>query len=190
MKETLKNLAKAYLGECQARNRYTFYSKVAQKEGYEQISEIFSLTADQEKTHAKRLFEFINKIKEGNDDMVIETPVPNVYGSTIENIKAAIAGETYETETMYPEFAKVATEEGYTDIANHLKAIAIAEKNHKERYEKLLENLENNTVFKKGTDTWWVCRECGYIHFGPEAPKECPSCNHPQGFYQIRQLEY
>jgi len=190
MKETLKNLVKAYIGESQARNRYTFYAKVAQKEGFEQIAEIFLATAEQEKTHAKRLFEFINEIKESNDEITIEVTMPNIYGDTKENLKAAIAGETYETETMYPKFAQIAEDEGYQNIANHLRAIAIAEKNHQERYKSLLDNIENDTVFKKKADTWWVCRECGYIHFGSEAPKECPSCNHPQSFYQVRQLEY
>jgi rubrerythrin len=163
---------------------------VARDEGYEQIGEIFTLTADQEKAHGKRLFKFINEIKENNDDIKVEASAPTTLGTTIDNLKAAIAGETYETSIMYPEFAKIADEEGLTDIANHLKYIAIAEKNHKERYEKLLTNIENNSVFKRGEDTWWVCRECGYIHFGKEAPVKCPSCDHAQAFYQIRDLNY
>jgi len=186
MKQTLLNLTKAYLGECQARNRYTFYAKVARDEGYEQIGEIFALTAEQEKAHGKRLFKFINEIKENGDDIVVEASAPTTLGTTIENLKAAIVGETYENSIMYPEFAKIAEEEGLTDIANHLRSIAVAEGNHKERYEKFLANVENKSVFKKSEETWWVCRECGYIHFGKEAPDKCPSCDHAQAFYQVR----
>jgi rubrerythrin len=186
MKETLINITKAYLGECQARNRYTFYAKIAQKEGYEQIAEIFLVTADQERTHAKRLFEHIQELKENNEEIKVEASAPTIYGTTIENLKAAIAGETYETTQMYPEFSKKALEEGYEALGKRLAAIAIAENNHKERYEGLLKNLEEGTTFKKKEATWWVCRECGYVHFGPEAPKECPSCSHPQSYYQVR----
>lgn len=186
MKETLSNITKAYVGECQARNRYTFYAKVAQKEGYEQIAEIFLLTAEQEKVHAKRLFEHIQELKENDEEIKIEAAVPTVYKTTIENLKAAIAGETYETKEMYPSFAKKAIEEGYEDLGKRLAAIAVAENNHKERFEALLKTLEEGTVFKKSESIWWVCRECGYVHFGPEAPTECPSCSHPQSYYQVR----
>lgn len=186
MKETLTNISKAYVGECQARNRYTFYAKIAQKEGYEQIAENFLVTAEQEKAHAKRLFEHIQELKENNEDLKIEASVPTVYGTTIENLKAAIAGETYETTEMYPTFSKKALEEGYEVLGKRLAAIALAEKNHKERYENLLKNLEEGTTFKKNEATWWVCRECGYIHFGPEAPEKCPSCDHPQAYYQVK----
>lgn len=186
MKETTLNITRAYVGECQARNRYTFYAKIAQKEGYEQIAEIFLLTAEQEKVHAKRLFEHLQELKENNEEIKIDTSVPTTYGTTIENLKAAIAGETYETMEMYPAFARKAIEEGYEAIGKRLAAIALAEKNHKERYEGLLKNLEEGTTFKKGESIWWVCRECGYIHFGPEAPEKCPSCDHPQAYYQVR----
>ena len=186
MKETLSNITKAYLGECQARNRYTFYAKVAQKEGYEQIAEIFLTTAEQEKVHAKRLFEHIQELKENNEEIKLEASVPTVYKTTIENLKAAIAGETYETNEMYPAFANKAIEEGYEVLGKRLAAIAVAEKNHKERYEDLLKDLEGGNTFKRGEAIWWVCRECGYIHFGTEAPKVCPSCSHPQSYYQPR----
>lgn len=186
MKETLTNITKAYVGESQARNRYTFYAKIAQKEGYEQIAETFLVTAEQERTHAKRLFESIQELKENGEEIKIETSIPTVYGTTIENLKAAIAGETYETEEMYPAFANKAIEEGYEALGKRLAAIAVAEKNHKERYENLLQNLEGGTTFKKGEAVWWVCRECGYIHFGTEAPEKCPSCDHPQSYYQVR----
>jgi len=186
MKETLKNITKAYIGESQARNRYTFYAKVAQNEGYEQIAATFLLTAEQEKVHAKRLFEHIQELKEDNNDIIVEAGAPTVYKTTIENLKAAIAGETYETTEMYPAFAKKAIEEGYEILGKRLAAIAVAEKNHKEKYEKLLKDLEDGNTFKKVEATWWVCRECGYIHFGTEAPKECPSCGHPQAYYEVR----
>lgn len=186
MKETLLNITKAYIGECQARNRYTFYAKVAQKEGYEQIAEIFLLTAEQEKVHAKRLFEHIQELKENDEEIKVEALAPTVYKTTIENLKAAIAGETYETKEMYPSFSKKAIEEGYEALGKRLAAIAVAENNHKERFEALLKTLEEGTVFKKNESIWWVCRECGYIHFGPEAPQECPSCSHPQSYYQVR----
>jgi len=185
MSKTLTNLTKAFIGESQARNRYTFYAKVAKKEGYEQIAGIFLETAEQEKTHAKRLFEHIQELKEGADEIKVEASAPTVYGTTKENLQAAIAGETYEYTKMYPEFANIATEEGLTDIAARLEAIAKAEKHHKDRYEKLLAQFEAGTTFKKDAETTWVCRECGYIHSGTEAPRECPSCDHPQAFYQV-----
>ncbi|MCK5459566.1 rubrerythrin family protein [Candidatus Parcubacteria bacterium] len=189
MKKTIQNLTKAFIGESQARNRYSFYAKVAKKEGFEQIAAIFMETAEQEKTHAKRLFEHIQELKKQNDKNLstikIEAEAPTVYGSTAENLKAAIAGENYEYKKMYPEFAKIAEEEGLINISNRLRAIAKAEKHHKERYEKLLTAIESGTVFKKDEKTVWVCRECGYTHAGSEAPKKCPSCDHPQAYYQI-----
>ncbi len=194
MKKTIKNLAKAFIGESQARNRYTFYAKIAKKEGFEQIREIFILTAEQEKEHAKRLFEHIQELKEklGEklDEIQVETSTPIAYGNTAENLKTAAAGENYEYTQMYPEFAKTAEEEGLLEIAKRLRAIAIAEKHHEERYLKALKEVEAGTVFKKDKEVWWVCRECGYVHFGKEAPKECPSCDHPQSFYQIKCEEY
>ena len=189
MKETLKNLTKAFIGESQARNRYTFYAKLAKKEGFEQIAEIFLLTADNEKEHAKRLFEHIQELKK-SDEIQVEAVAPLVYGKTAENLKAAIAGEHYEYTEMYPEFAKVAEKEGLSKIAKRLRAIAIAEKHHEERYKKLLKEVEAGTVFKKKKQVWWICRECGYVHFGKEAPKKCPSCDHTTSFYQIKCEEY
>jgi len=194
MQKTLENLTKAFVGESQARNRYTFYAKIAKKEGFEQIREIFLLTAEQEKEHAKRLFEHIQELKEKSseklDEIQVEASVPTTYGSTAENLKAAVAGENYEYTKMYPEFAKTADKEGLSEIAKRLRAIAVAEKHHEERYKKLLKEVEAGTVFKKDKEVWWVCRECGYVHFGKEAPKECPSCDHPQSFYEIKCEEY
>jgi len=194
MKKTLENLTKAFIGESQVRNRYSFYAKIAQKEGYEQIAEIFRITADNEKTHAKRIFEHIQEIKEkiGEklDEIKVEAVAPTIYGITIENLKAAISGEHYEYTEMYPEFAKVAEEEGLENVAKRLRAIAKAEEHHEERYKKLLKEIEAGTVFKKDKEIWWVCRECGYIHFGTEPPEKCPSCDHPRSFYQVKCEEY
>lgn len=185
MSETLKNLTKAFIGESQARNRYTFYAKIAKKEGYEQIAEIFLITADNEKEHAKRLFEHIQELKK-DEAINIEATAPLNYGNTIENLKAAIAGEHFESTEMYPEFAKKAEEEGHEKITQRLKAIAQAEVHHEERYKKLLEQLENKTIFKKDKETEWECRECGYTHKSTEPPAKCPSCDHEKSYFQLK----
>lgn len=194
MKKTIENLAKAFVGESQARNRYTFYSKVAKKEGFEQIAEIFLITAENEREHASWLFKLINelkkKAKEKLEEIKIEASVPTTFGTTAENLKAAIKGENYEYTKMYPEFADVAEKEGFPEIAKRLRAIAIAEKHHEERYKKILKEVEAGTIFKKEKEVWWVCRECGYIHFGKEPPERCPSCDHEKSFYQIKCEEY
>lgn len=195
MKETIKNLSKAFVGESQARNRYTFYSKIARKEGYEQIGEIFLITADNEREHASWLMKLINLLKKesccgSNQEIVVEAPVPNTLGTTIENLKSAIAGENHEHTEMYPEFAAKAEEEGYPDIAKRLLAIAKAEKHHEHRFKKLLAQLEAGTIFKKDKEIKWVCRECGYTHFGFEPPEKCPSCDHDRAFYQVKCEEY
>ena len=187
MKKTLENLTKAFIGESQARNRYTFYAKIARKEGYEQIAEIFLITAENEKAHAKRLFEHIQELNKGKlREIEVEAAAPLVYGNTAKNLQAAIDGEHYEYAEMYPEFAKTAQKEGLLKIAARLEAIAIAERHHEERYKKLLKEVKIKAVFKKKKKVWWVCRECGYVHFGKEAPKVCPSCDHGQSFYQIK----
>jgi rubrerythrin len=194
MKNTIENLVKAFIGESQARNRYTFYAKIAKKEGYEQIAEIFLLTADNELEHAEVLFELINKLKEKSgeklDAIEVVASAPTVLGNTIENLKAAIAGENYEYTTMYPEFAEVAEKEGFPEIAARLRAIAVAEKHHEERFKKLLKEVEAGTVYKKEQEVWWVCRKCGYVHFGKEPPEKCPSCGHSKNFYQVKCEEY
>jgi len=191
MTRTIENLIKAFVGESQARNRYSFYAKVAKKEGFEQIAGIFLITAENEKEHAKRLFEHIQELNEDKvGEFKVEVMAPTTYGDTVENLKSAIAGENDEHTRMYPEFAKIAEEEGLQDIADRLRAIAIAEKHHEERFQKLLEEVEAGTVFKKEKEVWWVCRECGYVHFGIEAPEKCPSCDHPRSFYQVKCEEY
>ena len=186
---TEKNLLTAFAGESQARNRYTYFANKARKEGYVQIANIFEETANQEKEHAKRLFEHIQELKP-EAEIVIETTAPTAYGTTIENIKAAIAGEHFEHSEMYPEFAAKAEEEGLDKIALRLKAIGQAEVHHEERYKKLLEQLEKGTIFKKDQEVEWVCRECGYVHKGTEPPEECPSCDHSKSFYQVKCEEY
>lgn len=194
MIETAKNLAKAFIGESQARNRYTFYSKVAREEGFEQIAEIFLLTADNEKEHAKwdfkMLKEVLNKTGENISEFNVEASIPLILGNTSDNLKAAIAGENYEQTTMYPEFADTAEKEGFIEIAKRLRAIAKAEAHHEERYRKLLKEVEMGTIFKKDTQVFWVCRECGYVHFGTEPPERCPSCDHFKSFYQLKCEEY
>ena len=194
MNETIKNLVKAFIGESQARNRYSFYASIAKKEGFEQIAEVFLITAENEKEHASTIFKFINQIKketgEELNEIKVEVAATTILGNTAENLKAAIAGENYEHTKMYPEFADVAEKEGYSDIAARLRAIAKAEKHHEERYRKILKEVEAGTVFKRDEDVWWVCRECGYVHYGKEPPERCPSCNHPKRYFQLKCEEY
>lgn len=194
MKETIKNLAKAFIGESQARNRYTFYAKTAKKEGYEQIADNFLITAENEKEHAKWLMRFINELKEKTDEnldeIAVDSSVPTTLETTIENLRASAGGENYEYTTMYPQFADTAEKEGLPEIAARLRAIAKAEEHHEERFKKFLKNLEDDTIFKKDKKIWWFCRECGYPHFGEEPPLKCPSCDHPRAFYQVKSEEY
>ncbi len=192
--KTIENLAKAFVGESQARNRYTMYSKAAKKEGFEQIAAIFLETADQEREHAAQLFKMIQELKAeaGGDlsEIKIEAGVPTAYGTTAENLRAAIAGEHYETTSMYPEFAETAKTEGFGQIASRLGFIGKAEAHHEERYGKLLAVVESGAVFKKEAEVWWFCRECGYAHFGKQPPEKCPSCDHEKGFYQVMSENY
>jgi len=191
MQKTLRNLGIAFAGESMARNRYYFFAKKAESEGYQQISEIFMITAENEKEHAASIWEMINQIKEAETGKInLETDAPLVWGNTAENLKSAIAGENYEHSEMYPSFAKIAEEENLVDVAARLRAIALAEKHHQERYEKLLKEVTNQTFFKKPEKVEWVCRECGYVHVGTEPPQECPSCHHDRGYFQIKCEEY
>jgi len=194
MQETIKNLAKAFIGESQARNRYAIYAKIAKNEGLEQISGIFLETAEQEKEHAKQWFDAINMLIAKSGEVMpavaVEAEMPTVCGDTKTNLKAAADGENYENQTMYPEFAAMAEKEGLQEIANQMMAVARAEAHHEERYRKLLAQVEAGTVFKKDEEVEWVCRECGYVHTGKEAPKLCPSCKHAQAFYQIKCENY
>jgi len=194
MIQTIENLSKAFAGESMARNRYTMYSKIAMNEGFDQIWEIFLLTADNEREHAKWIFRMINDIKTsqslGMEEIVVETWVSNILGTTIENLQASIEWEEYEFLTMYPEFAEIAKSEWFPEIAARLNAIALAENHHKQRFEKLLNQLEWWTFFKKEEPTTWMCRKCGYTHMGKIPPAKCPSCNHESAYFQIMCEEF
>ncbi|MAH42711.1 rubrerythrin family protein [archaeon] len=185
MKQTIENLAKAFIGESQARNRYTMYAKVAKKEGFEQISEIFLLTADNEREHAKWNFLMLNKLTKGKE-VSVDAGCPTVIGNTATNLKAAIEGEHYETTTMYPEFAKAAAKEGLKAVAERLSAIGIAEKHHEERYKDLLKQVQGKAILKKSKNVKWVCRKCGFVHEDKEPPKNCPACSHPKEYFELR----
>jgi len=171
--KTEKNLMEAFAGESQARNKYTYFASVAKKEGYEQIASLFLETAENEKEHAKIHFKYLNGI-----------------GNTMQNLADAAAGENYEWTDMYDRMAKEADEEGFTEIAAKFRGIAEIEKEHEERYRKLLENVQNGEVFKKGSITIWKCRNCGHIVVGTEAPKVCPVCNHPQSYFEVKAENY
>ncbi len=173
--KTEANLMAAFAGESQARNKYTYYASKAKKEGYEQIAEIFEETARNEKEHAKLWF----KLLHGGE-------VP----STEENLKDAATGENYEWTDMYADFAKVAKEEGFNDIARLFEGVAAIEKEHEERYKKLLNNIEEEIVFSRDGDTIWKCRNCGHIHIGKKAPEICPVCSHPKSFFELRAQNY
>ena len=170
---TEQNLMTAFAGESQARNKYTYFASVAKKEGYEQIAAIFQETADNEKEHAKLWFKHLGGI-----------------GTTMENLQEAAAGENYEWTEMYAEFAKVAREEGFIQIAKQFEGVAAIEKLHEERYLKLLENVKVGEVFAKAGVTVWVCRNCGHLHIGETAPKACPVCVHPQSYFEVRATNY
>jgi rubrerythrin len=192
LKQTFLNLGAAFVGESMARNRYTMYNKVARTEGFEQIAGIFTETADQERVHARVLFELLQDIKaeNGGELKLANAEVPLVLGTTAENLQAAIDGEHYETTTMYPGFADVADKEGYKAIAARLRSIAVAEAHHEERYGKLLKEVKAQSVFKKDHKIIWVCRECGYVHEGTEPPAKCPACQHPSSFYQVKDEDF
>jgi len=179
--QTEKNLLTAFAGESQARNRYTYFASKAKKEGYVQISDIFTETANQEKEHAKRFFKFL----EGGEVEITGAFPSGVIGTTLENLKAAAAGEHYEHTEMYPGFAKVAREEGLNAVAAVFEAISVAEKQHEKRYVDLAANIEAGKVFKKDETETWRCRNCGYLHEGEEAPDLCPACAHPQAHFEL-----
>ena len=179
--ETEKNLLKAFAGESQARNRYTYFSGAAKKEGLVQIAHIFEETANQEKEHAKRFFKFL----EGGNVEITETYPAGKIGSTLENLNAAAEGEEYEWTEMYPAFAKVARQEGFDEVADAFDAICIAEKQHGKRYRDLAANLEAGKVFKRNGKVVWRCRNCGYLHEAEEAPELCPACLHPKAHFEL-----
>ena len=184
--QTEKNLLTAFAGESQARNRYTYFSSQARKEGFVQISAILEETANQEKEHAKRLFKFL----EGGEVEISAAFPAGVIGSTSENLKEAAAGENYETTEMYPNFAKVADEEGFSEIADVFRSIAVAEARHRDRYLTLEKNIAEGKVFKREKSVRWICRNCGYVHEGTDAPDVCPACAHPKANFELEALNY
>ena len=183
--KTAENLMKSFAGESQARTRYTYYASIAKKQGYVQISNIFMETAEQEKEHAKKFYKYL---KEDFVDEMIEItasyPV-SFHEDTMANLKAAAAGENEEWTQLYPEFAKIARAEGFEAIAITFERISEVEKRHEARYNKLAKNIEEGTVFKKDEKVLWKCLNCGHIHEGEEAPKACPTCAHPQGYFEV-----
>jgi rubrerythrin len=179
--QTEKNLLKAFAGESQARNRYTYFASQAGKDGFVQIQEVFAETADQEKEHAKRFFKFLQG---GEVEITAGFPAGTI-GTTAENLRASAGGEHHEWSSLYPEFAKIARQEGFADVAATFDAISVAEKQHEKRYLGLLKNVEAGTVFKKASPVVWRCRNCGYLHTGAEAPTLCPACLHPQDHFEL-----
>jgi rubrerythrin len=178
---TEQNLLKAFAGESQARNRYTFFASQARKEGLVQIAEIFAETAEQEKEHAKRFFSFL----EGGDLEITAAFPAGKVGTSLENLAAAAAGEEHEWQSLYPDFARVAREEGLVAVAAAFEAIIVAEKQHGKRYRTLADNLQSGRVFKRNGKVVWRCRNCGYLHEGEDAPKTCPACLHPQAYFEL-----
>jgi rubrerythrin len=179
--ETEKNLLKAFAGESQARNRYTYFAGKARKEGYMQISAMFEETANQEKEHAKRFFQFL----EGGDLEIMAGFPAGIIGSTLENLLAAAGGENFEHTTLYPSFAQKAKEEGFADVALAFKNISVAEKQHEKRYRGLAANLEKGQVFRRDKKIVWRCLNCGFLHESEEAPEKCPACLHPKAYFEI-----
>lgn len=179
--KTEKNLLTAFAGESQARNRYTYFAGQARKDGFVQIADIFIETADQEKEHAKRFFKFL----EGGEVEVACAFPAGVIGTTLDNLKAAAAGEHHEHTSMYPGFAKIAEEEGFKDVAAAFRAISVAEKQHEKRYLDLAANIQAGRVFKRDAKATWRCRNCGYLHVDVSAPELCPACLHPQAHFEL-----
>jgi len=179
--KTEKNLLKSFAGESQARTRYTFFASTAKKEGYEQISEIFTETAGNEKEHAELFFKYLK----GGDVEITAAYPAGVIGTTAENLKAAAEGEKMEWGTLYPDFADVAEKEGFTEIANTFRMIGKVEEKHERRYLKLLANVNQGKVFKKDKVIMWKCRNCGHVHEGNEAPEKCPVCDHTRSYFEV-----
>ncbi|HSO88632.1 MAG TPA: rubrerythrin family protein [Draconibacterium sp.] len=184
--KTEQNLLKAFAGESQARMRYDYFASQAKKDGLEQIAAIFEETSLNEKEHAKRFFKFL----EGNMVEITATYPAGKIGTTLENLKASADGENEEWIELYPEFAKIAEEEGFREIAAVFKMIAKVEKAHEERYRTLYNNLEEGKVFKRGEKVVWKCRNCGFLHEGTAAPQMCPACQHTQAYFEIREKNY
>lgn len=185
--KTAENLMKAFAGESQARNRYTFYASVADKEGYKQMKSLFLETADNEKEHAKRFYKLLlDGLKDELPAAVqINADYPVAQGTTIDNLVAAAGGEHEEWSVLYPEFAKVAREEGFSEVATAFEMIALVERRHEARYTKLLENIKEKKVFERNEKVFWKCSNCGYVHEGNAAPEKCPACLHSKNFFEL-----
>ena len=194
MRKTLENLTKAFIGESQARNRYTMYASTARKEWYLQISEIFLQTAEQEIEHAEWFFKMIQIVKEkmgeDMDEVIVETWAFVKKGTTLENLQYAIDGEHEENSDLYPEFAKIAEEEWFPEIAARIRAIAHAEEHHEERYQAVRDQLAAGTLAKKAEDIEWTCTKCGYVHKGKFPPAKCPACDHEANYYNVKCEKY
>ncbi|MGM0552065.1 MAG: rubrerythrin [Bacteroidota bacterium] len=184
--KTEQNLLKSFAGESQARNRYTLFAEKALEEGYRQIADIFLTTANEERAHAKRFFDFL----EGGDVEITATYPAGKVGTTAENLKAGAMGENEEYSELYPEFAQVAMDEGFPKVASAFKNIAKVEMEHEARYLKLLKNVEEEKVFEKEEPVKWVCKNCGYVHEGPKSPKSCPACTYPREYFQVHTENY
>lgn len=184
--QTEKNLMTSFAGESQARMRYTYFASQAKKEGYEQISAIFTETAEQEKEHAKRMFKFL----EGGMIEITASFPAGVIGTTLENLYAAAAGEFEEWDEVYPHFANIAEQEGFSEIAAMYRNISIAEKEHEERYRAFIANIENSKVFEKEAEMTWQCRNCGFVIKGKKAPEKCPACLHPQAYFEVKKSNF
>ena len=184
--QTEQNLLKSFAGESQARNRYAFFASKARKDGFEQIADFFEETAAQEKEHAKLFFKFL----EGGMVEITASYPAGIIGSTAENLLAAAEGEHEEWNLLYPEFARIAEKEGFENIATVFKLVATVEMVHEKRYRKLLQNIENDEVFKRSGKMLWICRNCGYIHYGEQAPDICPCCQHPLAYFELKADNY
>ncbi|MEM2115805.1 MAG: rubrerythrin family protein [Candidatus Woesearchaeota archaeon] len=184
-KKLIDLLLKAYVGECLARTRYIFYSKIARKENFFKVEEVFQMTAENELEHAEWFSRMIKSLEPDFSFGQIEVEEHLKLGNTLQNLETAIQGEHYENTDFYQKIADFAQMLGFKDIEKRVRSIAVAEKHHEERFRKLVENLQNNTLWKKEKEVYWVCRKCGYVHYGKEPPQECPSCGHTKEYYEL-----
>lgn len=182
--KTATNLMTAFAGECQAVMRYKMYAKKAKEDGYVEIEQIFTETAENERAHANRIYKFLKEELDG-EGITINAEYPVALGDTLSNLRAAANGEEYEHKDMYPEFSKIAKEEGFNQIAGTLKEIGEVEEHHDKRYTMLADRLESGKFFEREEEVYWICLNCGYVHKGKKAPKKCPACDHPQGFFKV-----
>lgn len=189
--QTFQNLANAFAGESQARNRYTFFASIAKREGHAFIQQVFEATAENEREHAKVFYKLLDAHSQGQINAFhVDADYPLVHKDTLDNLRAAAEGEREEWEVVYTKAAETAGQEGFRDIAKAFREIAEIEEHHMKRFNDLANKLENGTLYKKDNPTYWKCTNCGYVHEGPEAPDSCPACQHPQGYFQEIPQEY